>query len=553
MTNGHDTGVRVLIFHGYLLRGTGSNVYTAKLAEALRHLGHEVHVLCQDRDPRDLSWVDAVGTWREGAFEIEVVREPVRATVYRPAIGSLLPVYVADRYEGFDARPFPACSDAEIGEYVDRNVEAVRAVVARAAPDVSLAGHLVMGPAILARAGLRPAVKVHGSALEYVVKPYPERFMPWAREGLDAARAILVGSLHTARSLWDALGAELQDRTRLGPPGVDVEQFGPREPEAAARELRALAEVLAGEPASGHGEPAAGHGEPASGHGEPASGHAEPNADAEPAGAGDAFARDPRAAGRALLGLDPRRDRLVAYTGKLIVSKGVDLLLAAWPLVLEAEPDARLVIVGFGAYRDGLAALQAALAAGDLGRAREIGRHGRSLEGGPAVPLRHLLTFLDSPAARSERYRRSAARLQDRVAWCGRLEHAELAHVLPACVAQVVPSTFPEAFGMVAAEAAACGALPISAAHSGLAEVSRALAGAVGEDVAPLLSFVVGPRAVEDLAERIVAWLRVPAARRAEVRAALVATARERFSWDGVARGVIAAGQGRLDDLLAPS
>ena len=59
----------------------------------------------------------------------------------------------------------------------------------------------------------------------------------------------------------------------------------------------------------------------------------------------------------------------------------------------------------------------------------------------------------------------------------GRLDHEELAELLPACEALVVPSTFPEAFGMVAAEAAACGALPISAAHSGLAEVSDALAG----------------------------------------------------------------------------
>lgn len=525
MTIGHDTGVCVLIFHGYLLRGTGSNVYTAKLAQALRHLGHEVHVLCQDRHPRDLPWVDAVGTWRDGGFEIAVRREPVRATVYRPDIGSLLPVYVADRYEGVDARPFPACSDAEIGEYVARNVEAVRAVIERAPPDVALAGHLVMGPAILARAGLRPAVKVHGSALEYVVKPHPERFGPWAREGLDAARAILVGSLHTARSLWDALGEELQDRTRLGPPGVDVEEFGPREPAAAARELLALGQRLAGAGERGGREETG----------------------------GDAFARDHAAAGRALLRLDPARDRLVAYTGKFIVAKGVDLLLAAWPLVLDAEPDARLVVVGFGAYRDGLLALQRALAAGDDEGVRDIARRGRALEGGAPAPLRHLLAFLGSPAARSARYRRAAARLDDRVVWCGRLEHAELAHVLPACAAQVVPSTFPEAFGMVAAEAAACGALPISAAHSGLAEVTRTLAGAVGEDVAPLLSFEVGPGAVEALAQRVVGWLRVSATRRMDVRAALVATARERFSWDGVARGVIAAGEGRLDDLAVPS
>ena len=43
--------VRILIFHGYLLAGTGSNVYNARLAEALVRLGHEVHLLCQERHP----------------------------------------------------------------------------------------------------------------------------------------------------------------------------------------------------------------------------------------------------------------------------------------------------------------------------------------------------------------------------------------------------------------------------------------------------------------------------------------------------------------------
>jgi hypothetical protein len=41
--------VRILIFHGYLLRGTGSNIYNANLARALAGLGHEVDLFCQDR------------------------------------------------------------------------------------------------------------------------------------------------------------------------------------------------------------------------------------------------------------------------------------------------------------------------------------------------------------------------------------------------------------------------------------------------------------------------------------------------------------------------
>jgi hypothetical protein len=40
--------MRILIFHGYLLRGTGSNIYNANLARALAGFGHEVHLLCQD-------------------------------------------------------------------------------------------------------------------------------------------------------------------------------------------------------------------------------------------------------------------------------------------------------------------------------------------------------------------------------------------------------------------------------------------------------------------------------------------------------------------------
>jgi predicted alpha/beta-fold hydrolase len=40
--------VRIVIWHGYLLGGTGSNVYARSLARAWRRLGHEVTVICQD-------------------------------------------------------------------------------------------------------------------------------------------------------------------------------------------------------------------------------------------------------------------------------------------------------------------------------------------------------------------------------------------------------------------------------------------------------------------------------------------------------------------------
>lgn len=523
--------VRVLIFHGYLLRGTGSNVYTAKLTEALVRQGHEVHLLSQDRTPSDRTFVDAEGTWHDGTLEVRELRSPVRCTAYRPEIGGVLPVYVADRYEGVEARPFPELDEAELERYIEANVAAVRAVVRRARPEVALANHLVMGPVILARAlagtEVSYAVKIHGSALEYTVGPHP-RFLPRAREGLAGARGVLVGSRHVAGRLWETMeDPALRARTRLGPPGVDVEQFVPRKASEAREGLRALAGALAETAAAAAQEPAA-----------PAS----------------AFSRDAAATAAALgsvvdgLG----RDRLVAYVGKLILAKGVDLLLAAWPLVLQRLPQARLVVVGFGAYREGFERLREALTAGDLDRARALAVAGRAEEGGPRAPLRHLQAFLEELAGDArelERYFAAAARLPEQMILTGRLEHDELAALLSACEAEVIPSTFPEAFGMVAAEAAACGALPVSAEHSGLAEVSEVLRAGVPSAARPLLSFALGPGAVREMATCLVRWLEAPEELRARTRTALVATTRARYSWEGVARGVIAAAEGRLEAL----
>jgi len=515
--------VRVLVFHGYLLRGTGSNVYNAALGEALVAAGHEVHLLCQDRAPLELPWVDAAGDWDAGALRVAARREPPRATVYRPDLGGLLPVYVADRYEGIEARPFPELTDAELDRYLAANVAAVREVAERERPDVALANHLVMGPLVLARAlaglGVPYAVKIHGSALEYTVKPHP-RFLPHAREGLAAARGVLVGSRHTAESLWAALvDPQLPARTRLGPPGVDTERFAPREPAAARAGLARLRARL--EAAAAAGAPAA-------------------------AGA-SSFARDAGAAARALAGLGGEGERLVAFVGKLIAAKGVELLLAAWPLVLRAVPQARLAVVGFGPLRPGLERFTADLARGDLEAAA-------ALRGEAGEPLPALATFLAGLGCETgaPEYLAAARGLQGRVRWLGRLEHAELAELLPAAEALVVPSTFPEAFGMVAAEGAACGALPVVADHSGLAEVARALAGAVPPEARPWLTFPLAPDPVRDLAAALTGFLTAPAGLRAEARRAAVAVTRERYSWAGVARTVLAAARGELAALPSP-
>ena len=127
----------------------------------------------------------------------------------------------------------------------------------------------------------------------------------------------------------------------------------------------------------------------------------------------------------------------VLYFGKLLHNKGVHILLDALRRV-----DARAVIVGFGDYRAELEAL---------------------------APGRTLFT--------------------------GPLEHRHLAHLIPLTDVTVVPSIFPEAFGMVAAEAAAAGSLPLVANHSGLAEIAAGVAAEYPEAYRDLTSFASGDAA----------------------------------------------------------
>ncbi|HTT96240.1 MAG TPA: glycosyltransferase, partial [Solirubrobacterales bacterium] len=139
------------------------------------------------------------------------------------------------------------------------------------------------------------------------------------------------------------------------------------------------------------------------------------------------------------------------------------------------------------------------------------------------------------------------------VEWIGRLEHDEVAALLPRAEALVMPSTFPEAFGMVAVEAASCGALPLSAGHSGMREVSHRLAAVLPDEVAPLTSFPVEPGAVEAIADRLDRWFELPERTRAEARATLVETVARLWSWEGVARGVLDAAVGNLGGLPVPT
>jgi glycosyltransferase involved in cell wall biosynthesis len=412
--------VRIFIWHGYLLAGTGSNIFARELARQWGNAGHDVTVFSQEAHP---DRYDLGG-----------------ASTVRPDVGGLLPVFVIDDYDGYRVQLVQDTSRAELDAWVEANAAAIREHLPA---DVVISSHLILGGPVGAASGARYAVLAHGSELEYSMRGHAE-LSRWGAEAAAGASALIVGSEHIRHVVAEVCGQV--ERVSAVPPGVDIDAWRPR-PRAEALEAL-LAEARQ-----------------------------------DPLNPGNASERLPD---------EHNADRLaeflagdvptVVYFGKLIRNKGVQVLLSAL-----REVDCRAVIVGFGPNR---------------------AEFERQAEG-----LRALFT--------------------------GPLEHRHLVHLIAFADAAVVPSIFPEAFGMVAAEAAAAGCPPVVAHHSGLAEVAQGLDGYYPQGLGRLASFPNGDEA--QLAERLNAILGLSDADRAVVRAAARQAAVELWSWTSVAERILAA------------
>jgi glycosyltransferase involved in cell wall biosynthesis len=412
--------MKIFMWHGYLLGGTGSNIYVRQLAREWSREGHDVTVFSQEPHPErlDLGGADTV----------------------RPDVHGLLPVFVLDRYDGYRVERVQDLVRSELDAWVAANAAAIRE---RLPAELVFASHVLLGGPVGAATGARYAVAVHGSELEYSMRGNAE-LSAWGAQVLGGAAAVIVGTAHIRKALTEVCGPV--DRVHEVPPGVDVELW---RPQPRAQALAALLE----------------------------------EARRDPPNPGNVNERLPDEGNADRLAQFLAGDRAtIVYFGKLIYNKGVHLLLDAL-----RDVDARAVIVGFGDYRTELE---------------------QQAEG---------LTVL----------------------FTGPLEHRHLVHLAALADVAVVPSIFPEAFGMVAAEAAAAGCPPVVANHSGLAEIARGL----DEDYPPslrhLASFPNGDAA--ELKKRLSEIISLSEEDRVAVRAAARNAAVERWSWTSVAHRLLAA------------
>jgi glycosyltransferase involved in cell wall biosynthesis len=546
------------LLHGYLLEGSGSNLWTRCVVEALCAEGHTVQLVCQEPYPERYDCIaEAYRYHVDGRVETMLERDVPYAgkcIMHKPQLGDTLPVYVWDKYDEYtNVVPMINLSDEEIESYVARNVEVVRGVVERWGVTAMHANHAVLmsvvAQRVSAESGVPYSVMPHGSALEYAVKP-DARFRVLATNAFAAAGRVFVHGEEMRTRVKTALPdvPELDEKFSVLPLGVHTAQFEPVPRERRREKIGRLLVSLAGKPRGRRPEQLA-----AMLHDVRGATDIEALRRVLSTVRYETKAPDEDLEDKLQL-VDWEHDAVLLYVGRLISAKGFQSGLAALPLLLARDPGIRLIVVGHGPLREPMEAFLWALENGDRALAERIVDCGRMLEGDPdgvssgSQALTKIRTFWDDLAARGElddyfALGREHVRT-DRVIFTGYLTHEELQHLFPCCDAGIFPSIVKEAGPLVFLEALASGCFPLGTYFGGMQASIDAIAELFPAHIAAMMK--LSPRdTVADIVTNVLDALHFGV----RYKDVLSRTAQARYDWTSVARKLAAT----LERLAAAS
>ena len=508
-THGPPTDSTMIgILHGYLLEGSGSNIWTRSIVRALCRAGETVHLVCQEPHAEDYDTIGAAYLYEpDGTVRTLLERDvpyPGRCIMHKPYRGDTLPVYVRDDYEEFpNAVPMVELPDAAIDDYLERNVRVVERVVCAHGITVLHANHAVLmsvvAQRVAAATGIGYAVMPHGSALEYAVKK-DVRFLAHARDAFATARTIFVIGPEMRARVCETFGAVdgIEDKLVELNLGVDTSLFAPLGRAARAGHIARLAARLETLP-SGRTRAQT----------EAMLDRLDGGMDLDalthvfaPARAYDGKCADADAA-RRLSAIDWAAAPVLVFVGRLIAAKGPQSIIAALPALFAEVPKLAVVVVGHGPLREPLEALVWALGRSERELVEGMVRWGTALEGGPEKPFPALAAYLARLEAEGtlDRYFTLAREhlAPERVTFTGYLAHDELSYLFPCCDLAIFPSVVREAGPLVFLEAMASGCFPMGTYFGGMAASIDAAAESLG--AADANAMKIGAEAVHTVAD----------------------------------------------------
>ena len=546
--------MHIAIVHGYMLEGTGSNLYVQNMCREFCRLGHQVSLFSQADNREKFDFIARAVDFTPDNQEMDVLfqREtgyPGQCTAYRPNLGGLLPVYVFDHYQGYRVKEFTELSVSELEDYIERNKTAMGTCFGQSGPDLFLTNHLIMQPVYTARlcqqlGKVQNFLTVHGSCLNFSVRKSP-LLTEYARSAFPWTDRIIFVSNYSRQEFLDYFEYDpaVAQKAVVIPAGVALDKFKPldsnerktdrinllltnledtkktkgRTREEKLKFRQTVAKVTEQE---------------------------ELQQLVQLDNNTENWEVDTDTAEK-LAAIDWQQSPVILYYGKYLWTKGAQLLLAAAPLVLRKEPDTFFILVGFGSFRGYLEALVASLDSGRRDLFYELITQPQDYNSAVDPFSAHYFAGL-MEKLRDQNFAESyfgAARdqLAQRVIFTGYIGHDGLKDLIPCSDITVVTSIFPESFGMVSVEALASGVIPLLTDHSGFSEVNRDCVIEFKEvfDTLGLSPLLLNEQLTLNLANNMLVLLkyykRMTPQERQQIRTRAHRLASTKYSWNSVA------------------
>lgn len=342
--------MKIGIFHGYELVGSGSNQSTSYLARALAKLGHEVHILCREQSPDSIDFLDKAIRWdNDGQSKILFKKEGNNngtCIMHQLPIPPVNAVYITDTQRPGYVKAFHDLTDEELMEYHRFVVNSLRYVLKANPVEILHNNHIVYQPVAAAEVceelNIPFIIYPRGSAIEYTVRN-DMRYQKLALDPILKANGLIIGNQEVRDriiNLYPEYRDEILSKTEIVGLGVDTSLFFPVEKKQ--REI-SIEKIYKYAPFSGK----------------------------SPELLQELYSRLDKGEIQAItdyrkayqikqpdsnliekLEKIPWDSNILIYVGATIAGKGLQTLIVALPFILKQNPNTHLVLVGSGVSRE---------------------------------------------------------------------------------------------------------------------------------------------------------------------------------------------------------
>jgi glycosyltransferase involved in cell wall biosynthesis len=481
--------MKIGIFHGYELVGSGSNQSTSYLAKSLSHAGHEVHILCREPSPQSIDFVNKAIQWDdEGAskvlFEKEIQNNGI-CILHQLPLPPINAVYITDTQRPGNVKAFSELTNEELQEYHSFVAKSLYNVLKVFPVEILMANHIIYQPVVAVEVceelNIPFVIYPRGSAIEYTVR-HDNRYKELALKPILKAASLIVGNQEVRdriTKLYPAYRGEILAKTEIVGLGVDTSLFAPVSKE---QRKKSIENIHSYEPFAGKSSELTKelYSRLEKGDINSITDYREKYQIKQP---------DSNLIEK--LEKVPWESNILLFVGATIAGKGLQTLIVALPFILNQNPDTHLLFVGSGVSREIFEALVYAIAKQNENLLEVLVTKGFDFDPAELTgPWTDVTAFLSDERNKADLFNYGRD-LLEHVHFLGRLDHNILRYVFPCADVGLFPSIIPEAYGNVLFESLANGVLPMATYFSGLAVGMDNLVQHLGQDLIDLMKIPI--------------------------------------------------------------